>query len=61
MVSTVVTYEKPAPRAKKSIKIPDACKALGVDWRAPEVSGVLGDPDRFSQQPPKNRAHLQHE
>ncbi len=35
MGHTVVTYEKPAPRAKKSIKIPDACKSLDVDWRAP--------------------------
>ncbi|MCY4369252.1 MAG: DUF4411 family protein [bacterium] len=35
MGHTVVTYEKPAPQSVKSIKIPDACKALAVDWMAP--------------------------
>ena len=32
---TVVTYERPAPQAVKSIKIPDACNALAVNWMAP--------------------------
>ena len=32
---TVVTYEMPAPDSLKSIKIPDACDAMGVDWIAP--------------------------
>ena len=35
MGHTVVTYEKPAPQSVRSIKIPDACKALAVDWMAP--------------------------
>lgn len=35
MGHTVVTYEKPAPQSIRSIKIPDACKALAVDWMAP--------------------------
>ena len=32
---TVVTYEKSAPNSLSSIKIPDACDAMGVDWIAP--------------------------
>ncbi len=32
---TVVTHEEPAPLAQRSIKIPDACKALGVEWMSP--------------------------
>ncbi|MDR1512548.1 MAG: DUF4411 family protein [Propionibacteriaceae bacterium] len=28
---TVATHEKSRPEAKKTIMIPDACKALGVD------------------------------
>ncbi len=28
----VVTHETPAPKSKSEIKIPEACKALGVDW-----------------------------
>ena len=35
MGHTVVTYEKPAPQSVRSIKIPDACKTLAVDWMAP--------------------------
>ena len=35
MGHTVVTYERPAPQAIKSIKIPDACNAFAVDWMAP--------------------------
>ena len=31
----VVTHEKSAPRAKKRIKIPDACVALGVECLNP--------------------------
>lgn len=31
----VVTLEQPAPKAKKKIKIPDACLALGADYREP--------------------------
>lgn len=29
---TLVTYEAPAPESKKRVKIPDACKALGVRY-----------------------------
>lgn len=32
---TVVTMEKPDPQRKKRIKIPDACKAMGVKWVGP--------------------------
>ena len=32
---TVVTYEKPDPGSRRSIKIPDACKAVDVDWTSP--------------------------
>lgn len=32
---TVVTMEKPEPNRKKKIKIPDACKAMGVAWASP--------------------------
>ncbi len=32
---TVVTYEKSAPDAKKSIKIPDVCKHLGIKCVSP--------------------------
>lgn len=32
---TVVTHEEPAPTAIKSIKIPDACRAVGVRWMTP--------------------------
>jgi len=35
MGHTVVTYEKPAPQSVRSIKIPDACETLDVDWMAP--------------------------
>ena len=35
MGHTVVTHEKPAPLSVKSIKIPDACDALSVNWMAP--------------------------
>ena len=35
MGHTVVTYEKPAPQSVRSVKIPDACNALTVDWMAP--------------------------
>ena len=31
----VVTLEKPAPRSKKRILLPDACRALGVKWLSP--------------------------
>lgn len=33
--ATVVTQEEPAPMAQKSIKIPDACRAVGVPWVSP--------------------------
>lgn len=33
--STVVTHEVPAPEARKRIKIPDACTAMGVPWMSP--------------------------
>lgn len=33
--ATVVTREQPAPEAKKSIKIPDACAAMGVPYVTP--------------------------
>lgn len=33
--STLVTREQPAPDSKKSIKIPDACRAFGVAWTDP--------------------------
>jgi len=46
---TVVTHEQPAPQAMKEIKIPDACKALDVDYintftmlRAEHARFVLG-------------------
>ena len=32
---TVVTHEIPAPSARKRVKIPDACKAMGVDFTDP--------------------------
>ncbi len=32
---TVVTYEKPAPESTRTIKIPDACLALGVAYLTP--------------------------
>jgi hypothetical protein len=32
---TVVTNEQPRPDAIKSIKIPDACDAMGVPWMGP--------------------------
>ena len=32
---TVVTQEEPAPLSQKKIKIPDACKAVGVEWTSP--------------------------
>lgn len=32
---TVVTHEEPAPQAIRSIKIPDACKAVNVPWMTP--------------------------
>jgi hypothetical protein len=32
---TVVTHEEPAPLAIRSIKIPDACKAVNVPWMTP--------------------------
>ncbi len=32
---TVVTQELPAPESKTSVKIPDACMAVGVDWVSP--------------------------
>lgn len=32
---TVVTHEKPEPNAKRRIKIPDACNAVGVTWMNP--------------------------
>ena len=32
---TVVTQEEPAPLSQKRIKIPDACKAVGVPWMSP--------------------------
>ena len=32
---TVVTHEIPAPSARKRVKIPDACKAMGVDFTEP--------------------------
>ena len=32
---TVVTHEAPRPDAKKVIKLPDACSALGVSWTSP--------------------------
>ena len=35
MGHTVVTNERPAPQAVRSIKIPDACEALHVLWMAP--------------------------
>ena len=35
MRRTVVTYEKSASQSVRSIKIPDACKALAVDSMAP--------------------------
>ncbi len=31
----VVTHEEPAPLAQRSIKIPDACNAVGVRWISP--------------------------
>jgi hypothetical protein len=31
----VVTQETPEPNSKKRVKIPDACKALGVPWFTP--------------------------
>lgn len=31
----VVTHEVPAPDAKKAIKIPDVCDAMGVGWISP--------------------------
>lgn len=31
----VVTQETPDPAAKKRIKIPDACKAVGIPWLTP--------------------------
>lgn len=33
--ATVVTREQSAPEAKKRVKIPDACIALGVKWTDP--------------------------
>jgi hypothetical protein len=33
--ATVVTNEVPAPAAKKRIKVPDACNALGVGYLSP--------------------------
>ena len=35
MGHTVVTYEKPAPQSIRSIKIPDACNSLTVNWMPP--------------------------
>lgn len=32
---TVVTQEEPAPLSQKKIKIPDACKGVGVPWMSP--------------------------
>ena len=32
---TVVTNERPAPKSRKRVKIPDACDALGVKWDTP--------------------------
>ena len=32
---TVVTHEEPAPEARNRIKIPDACRAVGVRWISP--------------------------
>lgn len=32
---TVVTHEEPAPLAQKSIKIPDACRGVGVTYMSP--------------------------
>jgi hypothetical protein len=32
---TVVTHETPDPAAKKRVKIPDACVAVGVAWVSP--------------------------
>jgi len=31
----VVTQEEPAPLSQKKIKIPDACRAVGVQWMSP--------------------------
>ncbi len=31
----VVTHEVPSPNSSKRVKIPDACKALGVEWESP--------------------------
>lgn len=31
----VVTHETPDPQARRRIKIPDACKAVGVQWMTP--------------------------
>lgn len=32
---TVVTHEEPAPLAQKRIKIPDACRGVGVSYMSP--------------------------
>jgi hypothetical protein len=32
---TVVTHEVPAPSARKRVKIPDACRGVGVDYVSP--------------------------
>lgn len=32
---TVVTNERPDPKSRRRVKIPDACKALGVAWTDP--------------------------
>lgn len=31
----VVTHEVPSPNSSRRVKIPDACKALGVEWESP--------------------------
>lgn len=32
---TVVTHEEPAPLAQKTVKIPDACRGVGVTYMSP--------------------------
>jgi hypothetical protein len=32
---TVVTHEVPAPSARKRVKIPDACRGVGMDYVSP--------------------------
>ena len=41
--ATLVTREQPAPDSRRSIKIPDVCRALGVAWSDPfSVYRTLG-------------------